>query len=63
MLASPFVMASTHLVDALRHLDISYISYVTEANDSKCEHKKPESWLEGYHKAVTDLALYLEHQT
>lgn len=56
-------MASSQLMDALRQLDLNYILYVAEGNNSKCEHKKPESWLEGYHKAVEDLAYYLEHQS
>lgn len=59
----PFVMASESLVDALRQLDLNYILYVSQANDSKCKHKKPEAWLEGYHKAVTDLSSYLEQQS
>lgn len=61
-LASPFLMASSQLMDALRQLDLNYILYVAERNNSKCEHKKPEGWFEGYHKAVEDLSHYLEHQ-
>jgi hypothetical protein len=54
----PFFMDDQSATAALRQLDINYISYVTEQNNPKCKHPKPDGWLEGYHQAVTDLATY-----
>lgn len=49
-------------VSALRQLDLNYITYVTERNDPKSKQARDDSWLEGYHQAVSDLASYFsEH--
>ena len=49
-------------VSALRQLDLNYITYVTERNDPKSKQVRDDSWLEGYHQAVSDLAFYFsEH--
>lgn len=55
----PFFMDERHAVAALRHLDISYIFYVTDRNNPKCKQPVSDEWLQGYHQAVTDLASYL----
>ena len=46
-------------ITALRQLDINYICYVTDRNNTKCEQSVSDDWLQGYHQAVTDLAAYL----
>jgi hypothetical protein len=56
--ASPFFMDEQSFIAALRQLDINYILYVTQQNDPKCKHPKPDGWLEGYHQAVQDLSSY-----
>ncbi len=46
-------------IAALRQLDINYILYVAERNNSKCKQPVSDDWLQGYHQAVSDLASYL----
>lgn len=52
-------MNEQHAVAALRHLDVTYICYVTDRNNPKCKQPVSDEWLQGYHQAVTDLASYL----
>jgi hypothetical protein len=55
----PFFMDAQSSIDALRQLDINYILYVAERNNSKCKQPVADQWLEGYHQAVKDFSYYL----